>query len=179
MNASVVRTLILAAAAFACAAIAYHRFGRPEEAESLREGESGTNLVHASTAEVPIVRSVAKRRVTEDLIAHRRTLWEAAALFRQINSHPQTTPACHLPELGAHPMTFVPRTDEERLVVQVINYVDMLYHENPRRQEEVLRLEKTLLDQLRRKGAIPLPDSASLVSVEELFHEARLSMEQQ
>jgi hypothetical protein len=176
MNASIVRTLILVAIAFACAAAVYQRLGRTEEAESLPEEGSGTNLVHATTADVPIIRSVAKRRVAEDLIGNRRTLWEAAALFRQINNYPQTTPACHLPELGAQPMTFIPRTEEECLVVQVINYVDMLYHDNPRRQEEVLRLEKILLDQLERSSVLPLPDPASLVAIEELLLEARLSM---
>jgi len=48
-----------------------------------------------------------------------------------------------------------------------------LYQDNQRRLEEILRLEKMLLDELERNGFISLPQRAAFVPVEELLGDMR------
>jgi len=48
-----------------------------------------------------------------------------------------------------------------------------LYQDNQRRLEEILRLEKMLLDELERNGLISLPQPGAFVPVEELVRGMR------
>lgn len=158
MNAIVARTLILIAVPLV--GVVHVGTTRMDESEPPCFGPGTVNLVQEAPPNWLAVRIEAKHRFADDLIAGRRTLWDVAALFRDINNSPKDVPAGHLPDRGPHPMTFVPRTEEERIVLQVIGYVAArLYGDNPRRLEEIFRLEKQLLDELERNGVISLPES--------------------
>src|SRR4051812_9170725 len=122
MNANIVRTLVLVSVG--SAGVTHLGLRRMNDAERL----TTPSLVHEASTDWALVRTAAKHRLADDVIARRRTLWDAAALFREINRHPQDAPACHPLNRGPGPMTFVARTDEERVVLQVISYVAARLH---------------------------------------------------
>jgi hypothetical protein len=94
---------------------------------------------------------VTKRSVTDELIARRLTLFEAAAVFHAVDRvrYPQGRPV---------PIYFPGKTEEERLCRQVIASVDERLHNRPDREAVVARLEQELQEHLRRYGAVQLPE---------------------
>ena len=123
-------------------------------------------------AETTTWRILAKQRIAREVTAGTRPLAEAAALFRELNRVPPALVAPLVdPNSPGH-------TEEERLCRQVISYVA-----SPGREcsptaaaAAVTRLESELREELRRHGAVRLPEPAGLPSAAELLMQARLGM---
>jgi hypothetical protein len=94
---------------------------------------------------------VTKLRLTDELLARRLTLFEAAAGFRAVDRvrSRQARPV---------PSFFPGKTDEERLCRRVIASADERLHDRPDREAVVARLELELQEHLRRYGAVQLPE---------------------
>jgi hypothetical protein len=114
-------------------------------------------------------RILAKEQLARDLIAGGRSLWETAALFRELN---RLTPrALEPPALSSSP---APGAEERRLVQQVIAYVRMESHAEPDGGKAVVgRLEAEVASERAKHGMIRLPQRATLVPVQELLDRRR------
>jgi hypothetical protein len=136
----------------------------------------------AAAADFVRLRSVAKEQIAREVAGSRRSLVSAAALFRELNR--LEPPAPELAFSDGYPSSFRPRarTDEERLCRQVVNWVaNLVRRELPEQADTVATcLEAEFLAERRAQGAIRLPDSSSLESVEELLKrtEALLTKQQ-
>jgi hypothetical protein len=123
------------------------------------------------------VREVARARLARDLLDGRRSLCEAAALCGELN---RLSPATAQTHKARYPLVgFQPRTDEEYLCAQVMNgaytQVFLTHRDHDRAMAAVARLEAEFRDELRRAGAIRLPDPSTLTPVEQLLDEARVA----
>jgi hypothetical protein len=113
----------------------------------------------------------AKELVVGELLAGKRTLFEAAALFGALNQL--------VPPLQDRPESAEARgaggpTVEERLCRQVIVWVAGALSERPAEAKAVTeRLEAELSEELRERGAIRLPSASSVGPVEELMARGR------
>jgi hypothetical protein len=117
-------------------------------------------------------RVFAKELLTREVIAGRRSLFEAAALFGALNQLPPLAWASPGPAAGP--------TDEERLCRQVIARVAGALFERPAEAKAVTeRLEAELSEELRKRGVIRLPCASSVGPVEELMARARVAYEAQ
>jgi hypothetical protein len=67
-------------------------------------------------------------------------------------------------------------SDEEELCQQVIRYVDNLEHDWPEAAAAMARLQAELQEELRRHGAVQLPDLAGQPSAAELLEQTRATM---
>jgi hypothetical protein len=121
--------------------------------------------------EATILRIFAKRQLARETAAGRRSLVEAAALFRELNRLPPALQPAEGPFLTG-------RTEEERLCRQVIGYVANLEHDRSEAAADaaVARLEAELQEELERHGAVRLLDPADLPSAAELKEQARARM---
>jgi hypothetical protein len=128
-------------------------------------------VVEEQVPEAVILRILAKQHLVREVAARRQPILEAAALFRELNRLP---PALHPAD---HP-SLAGRSEEELLCRQVIAYVaepDCNWPEAAA-QATVARLEAELQEELRRHGAIRLPDPAGLPPGLELLEQARARM---
>jgi hypothetical protein len=118
---------------------------------------------------------VARARLAREAAAGRRTLAEAAALFRELNRRPPVTDPPAYADPDGPPLTIPRDTEEGRLCRQVIQYAYFaLRSEAPGRADAaVARLEAEFFAECRAHGAVRLPDPASLEPVEELLKQAR------
>jgi hypothetical protein len=127
--------------------------------------------------EIVALRIAAKYEIARDVIAGKLSLFQGAALFGALNQVPPQAP--RLSSLGVRERSLgVPaRTEEEQLCSQVANYVRLQLAEEPEQAEAALaRLKGDFKQKLRTEGSIRLPDSSSLVSVQELFQQARADL---
>ena len=123
-----------------------------------------------AATEAVVLRAAAKGLLALDVAAGRRTLFEAAALFRELDRLPPEPD----PPPGFDPTLRIPAdTEEGRLCRQVVTAVQAeLGAEPDRAAEAVARLEAEFFQELRRRGAVRLPDPPP-DSVEELLRQAR------
>ena len=141
----------------------------PAETEALAEG----------VPEAAVLRVNAKKLIAREVAAGRRSLVEAAALFGALNRLPPRSTDLARQDLHHDWALRVPaRTEEERLCRQVVEWVDGLRRsESPESvAATVARLTAEFREELRRHGAIRLPDPSSLPSAKELLDQARKAM---
>jgi hypothetical protein len=119
---------------------------------------------------VPL-RLVAKLQIARAVADGRRSLWEAAALFRELNRRPPQRG--QPPEIVTH--VHIPMdTEAGWLCRQVAEHVHVALHQEPERAAAaVARLEAEFFAECRAHGAVRLPDPAALEPVEELLQQAR------
>jgi hypothetical protein len=121
--------------------------------------------------ETAMLRLVVKGQLAREVADGRRSLGEAAALFRELNRLP--------PQRGQPPEIVTPvhipmDTEAGWLCRQVAEHVHVALHQEPERAAAVVaRLEAKFFAELRAHGAIRLPDPATLEPVEELLQQAR------
>jgi hypothetical protein len=161
--------LILLTLAFAWSAVSV--VGRRGSAPEQPDIAPWDEVADEQISEVVILRILAKQHLTSEVAAGRQPLLEAAALFRELNRLP---PALHPAD---HP-SLAGRSEEELLCRQVIAYVAARDGDWPESAAEVAvaRLEAELREELRRHGAIHLPDPACLPSAPELLEQTRSRM---
>jgi len=118
------------------------------------------------------LRILAKRQITREVIAGRRPLAEAAALFRELNRVP--------PDVSRFDIfTGAPidpsSSAEERLCRQVVAWVGSVMHHEPvpGREAVLARLEAELREMLGQPGGVRLPDSGAVASGPELLARVR------
>jgi hypothetical protein len=105
----------------------------------------------------------AKREIARDLIAGRRSLLEAAALFGELNRMPPEALSLDWQDSAPFPLGAPVRTDDERLCLKVANWVRGTISNNPALLEEVLvRLEAEYRAEQTKHGTVKLPDPATL-----------------
>jgi hypothetical protein len=132
------------------------------------------------TTDALSLRIVAKSRIARDLIAGRFSLLQGAALFGALNRVPAQSAKLSVLDAQVSRLGVRPRTDQERLCRQVIDYVASALAADPDRQETaVAHLEAVFMDELHRQGTIQLPDVSWLVSVEQLLEEAGTELAEQ
>jgi hypothetical protein len=125
----------------------------------------------APAPDIVTLRLVVKGQLAREVADGRRTLWAAAALFRELNRLP--------PERGQPPEIVTPvhipmDTEAGWLCRQVAEHVSVALQKEPERAAAaVARLEAEFFAELRAHGAIRLPDPATLEPVEELLQQAR------
>jgi hypothetical protein len=158
--------LFLAAALPGALAVVYCR-PAPEPAVVERPSEAARPFPEAVR-----LRAIAKWLVARDAAAGRRTLVEAAALFRELNRLP---PAAATSEWFEDPPPPVPLdTEEERLCAHVLAHVHIALRGDPAAQAAaVARLAAEFREEVRRRGAIRLPDPSALTPVSEVLERAR------
>jgi hypothetical protein len=119
--------------------------------------------------EVITLRSIAKQHIAREAAAGARPLVQAATLFRALNRHPPAV-------IPVSPIFLDGPSDEERLCRQVMRYVTNLQVDWPEAVAAAARLEAELQEELRRHGAVQLPDPTGLPSAEDLLEQARATM---
>src|SRR5262245_29265964 len=120
----------------------------------------------------------ARAILVQDVIDGRRTLLQAATLFREL--HLRNGQPWDRPWVVLSGFRLPGGTPGERLCQHVEAWVRGRLDDDPERCEAVLtRLEKELRDAPREHGDIRLPDPASLESVEQLLADARDSLTEQ
>jgi hypothetical protein len=144
---------------------------RPPEPDPAAEPVISGVLGGAAPGAVAL-RVLAKGQLALDVAARRRSLVEAAALFRELDRLP---PAPARPA-WLDPTLHIPAdTEEGRLCRQVVAAVRAeLGAEPDRAAAAVARLEAAFWEELRRHGEIRLPDPDSLTPVQQLLEQARL-----
>jgi hypothetical protein len=122
------------------------------------------------------VRSVARAQLAREAADGRRTLLEAAALYRELNRLPPPTAAPRYVDPRG-PLARLPLETEEALLCrQVVIYADSALREEGRDREAqaaVARLEAEFFAELRAHGTIRLPDPPPPEPVEEVLRQAR------
>jgi hypothetical protein len=131
----------------------------------LSAGDELDETVIEPLSEVWPLRILAKRHIAREAAAGTRSLVQAATLFRKLNRHPPAVVPADHPSLTG-------RTEDERLCWQVIGYVTN-EEDWPEAATAAARLEAELQEELRRHGAVRLPDPAGLPSVPELLEQTR------
>jgi hypothetical protein len=123
------------------------------------------------------LRLLAKAQIAREVVAGRRPLLEAAALFGELNRLPPRTPVPS-PWYQHVPAQPVPtHSPEEQLCWQVIAYVAATPTDFPRARDAVAaRLDAEVRGLLRDRGTIRLPEARSLASAEQLLAQARATM---
>ena len=128
-------------------------------------------------ASVVALRIAAKYRVARDVIAGRFSLLEGAALFGALNEVSPRAPELSLFRVHDSVRDVPGRTEEERLCRQVITYAGWELLAEPERANAVVgRLKADFNAKLCQGGAIQLPDSSSLPTVQELLEDARVEL---
>jgi hypothetical protein len=157
----IVLTLALAGSA---AAVVIRRATEPEEPDPSPWYE----VVEEQVSETPVLRILAKQHLVREVAGGRQPLLEAAALFRELNRLPPALHPADHPSLAGH-------SEEELLCRQVIAYVAEPDGDWPESAAEaaVARLEAELQEELRRHGAVRLPDPAGLPPAPELLEQTR------
>jgi hypothetical protein len=125
----------------------------------------------APAPETVPLRLVVKGQLAREVADGRRTLWVAAALFRELNKLPPE-PA---QPTRIDPFLSIPAdTEAGWLCREVAEHVRVALHQEPERAAAaVARLEAEFFAERRAHGAIRLPDPASLEPVEALLAQAR------
>jgi hypothetical protein len=119
------------------------------------------------------LRAAAYEQIARDVADGRRSLWEAAGLFRALNRLP---PTVDHPPRDVRP-TIPADTEAGRLCRQVAAWVPAALHAEPDRAAAVVaRLEAEFFAELRAHGAVRLPDPAELEPVEELLARTRAAL---
>jgi hypothetical protein len=128
----------------------------------------------APPPETALLRLAAKLQLAREVADGRRTLWEAAALFRELDRLPP--PPIELSRLDGvdQSLPIAGRTEAERYCRHVVAQVRAALRDDLGRvAAAAARLEAEFVAELRAHGAIRLPDPASLEPVEELLQQAR------
>jgi hypothetical protein len=121
--------------------------------------------------EVVRLRPIAKWLVARDTAAGRRTLVEAAALFRELNRLP---PAVALSEWFEAPPPVPVDTEEGRLCAGVLAHVHIALSGDPAAQAAAAaRLAAEFRTDVRARGAVRLPDPSALPPARDLLERAR------
>jgi hypothetical protein len=159
---------VLAVALVVALPVAFCR--RPPEPDPATQPVIG-EAVGESGPEVVGLRALAKGLLARAAAAGRRSLFEAAALFRELDRLP---PASAAPA-GLDPALRIPvDTEAGRLCRQVVAAVRAELGDEPDRAEAaVARLEAEFFAELRARGSIRLPDPPPGEPVEELLRQAR------
>jgi hypothetical protein len=128
-------------------------------------------------AETVAFRPVAKQMIAREAADGRRSLFESAAMFRQLN---RLLPTVDVSLLGPpDPRIHVPRqSDDEVLCWQVISYVLVALGGGSSNEVDaaVARLEAEFWKAHRAGNVIHLPDPTALTSARELIEQARASL---
>jgi hypothetical protein len=172
MNSSRAKFLVALAAGLAAGAL-LHR--PPEPVEPVVPPRAAARADGWPAAVV--LRAIAKDQLARDVAAGRRSLPEAAALFRELNRLPPVpTDSADLSEADLS-MPIPGRTDEERYCQRVVTHVQAALHHDPDRAAAVVaRLAAEFREELDRHGAIGLPDPAALEPVQGLLQRAGESL---
>jgi hypothetical protein len=157
--------LLTLALAGSVAAVVGRRAAEPDQPDP----PLWTDVAQESVPEVVILRILAKRHIALETAAGKRSLVQAAALYRVLNELPPALPPADHPCLDG-------RIEEEGLCWQVILYVANREDDGPQTAAAVARLEAELQEELCRHGTIQLPDPAGLPSATDLLEEARATM---
>lgn len=165
-----------AAFAFVAAAGLYLAFRpRPSELDDPPEANPAEPL-----PEIVLLRNHARTRIVDEVIDGRRSLLEAAALFRELDRLPPTAAV----QFGRipFPLPITTRTEEEQYCRAVAVWVwsRVVVPQSPgdgnsdeRAAVAVARLVAEFEDELTRRGAIRLPDPSTLESADSLIERAR------
>jgi hypothetical protein len=163
----------------ACPAVVFVRCpAGPDEPPAVAEGAARSNEL----AEAVDLRSLAREQLALEAAAGRRTLLEAAALYRELNRLP---PRAALPWYVAprDPLADLPLETEEALLCrQVVLYAGATLRDEGRDREAeaaVARLAAAFFAELRSRGTIRLPDPPPGEPVEELLRQARARLAEQ
>jgi hypothetical protein len=166
MHGTTVKLLILGVLSFSatCLTIIFSQYP-PATNESARPGVSEAET--QSVSELIALRIVAKNRIAREVIAHRLSLVQAAALFGALD---------RLPPPALNPPRSVPAaTEEERLCRQVVVYVRSLVAERDR-AAALARLDAEFKAERDKGDLIHLSDESSLPPVQELLEQARVEL---
>jgi hypothetical protein len=167
MNGTTVKLLMLGALSLAATSLTIIFSQYPpatDEPARPRVSEEETQ----SLPELIAVRIVAKNRLAREVIAHRLSVVQAAALFRALNRLP--------PEALPPPRSVPACTEEERLCRQVVQYVRAHVKEPDRAADAVASLNAEFKAELDKQGSIHLPDPTRLLPVQELLKQARVEL---
>jgi hypothetical protein len=125
----------------------------------------------APVPDIVPLRLRAKDALSREVAAGRRSLVEAAALFRELNRLP---PEPTKPSRVDPFLTIPADTEEGWLCRQVVEHVRVALHREPERAAAaVARLEAEFFAELQAHGTIRLPDPAALEPVHDLLERAR------
>ena len=142
---------------------------RPPEPDPADEPVISGKIGNAVPDVVP-PRVVAKGLLARDAAAGRRSLFEAAALFRELDRLPPEPD----PPPGFDPTLRIPAdTEEGRQCRQVVAVVRAELGDEPDRAAAVARLEAEFFAELWAAGAVRLPAGAALESTDDLLRKAR------
>lgn len=143
----------------------------PIEPPSPQYVDPEAEALAAGVPEIVPLRLIAKDLITQDVIAGRRSIWEAAALFRELNRLP---PEPAKPSLFDPSLSIPADTEEEWLCRDVAVRVSAELCDEPERASAITgRLEAEFFAETFQHGAIRLPEPSSLTPVSELLEQAR------
>jgi hypothetical protein len=147
---------------------------RPIDPLPFPDGDPEARARAAGYPDLVPLRSQAKEVVAREVIAGRRSLLQAAALFRELDRLPPGP--FDLARLdGADAAAPIPgRTDDERYCRHVLAWVRTILNDAPpgRTEATVAQLGAEFHDVLRREGTVRLPDPSTLEPVDELLKRA-------
>jgi hypothetical protein len=139
-------------------------------------GQSAVVTLIDVTRDTVVMRMDAKRQIALDVAAGRRSLVEAAALFRELNRLPPAAADLTVGDREEFVLHAAVHNDEERLCRQVVEWVywTLLKHVSAESAEEaVARLEAEFRAAPRADGVIRLPDPSALTPLQNLLDPAR------
>jgi hypothetical protein len=143
---------------------------------------SGKAVQPGEQFEAVDVRSLARTRLALEAATGRRSLLEAAALYRQLNRLPPRASPPRFVDRG-DPRADLPLGSEEALLCrQVVIYADAALREERRDREAeaaVTRLGAEFYAELRARGTVRLPEPATLGPIHELLEQARARLAEQ
>jgi hypothetical protein len=120
--------------------------------------------------ETVLLRALVKVEIAQDVIAGRRTLLEAAALFGALNQLPPVPKPIRIEPFPYFPVD----SEDEWLCWQVLEHVRVVLQEDPDRAKvAAARLEGEFWEERSRHGEVRLPDPSSLTPIAELLQQAR------
>jgi hypothetical protein len=139
-------------------------------------GQSAAVTMMKAVPDTIVLRIHAKLQIAHEVADGRRSLVEAAALFRELNRLPPEAPELTLGDWEQSVLRAPVSSDEDRLWRQVVECVDLVLRKEVSSEcaEEVMaRLEAEFRAAPRRHGVIRLPDASTLTPVRELMDAAR------
>lgn len=145
----------------------------PSEADG---GQPVMTTVTDAAPDIVLLRIFAKRQIAQDVIERRRSLVEAATLFRELNRLPPTAPDWIPGDTYQFALRTPVSNDEERLCRQVIEWVYSALRINgtPALAEEAAaRLEAEFRAAPQALGVIRLPPASALTPVGGVLAAAR------
>jgi hypothetical protein len=147
---------------------------RPQPVEPAPpEADPDAAALAAGWPEIVPLRLIVKGQLARDAADGRRRLVEVAALFRELNRLPPEVPEMP-PEWYDSSVPIPVHTADDALCWQAVAQVRAALRDDPgRAAAAVARLEAEFREELRRQGAIRLPDPSTLEPVEELLKQAR------